>query len=146
MKVRSRAGTDACIAGHHRRKVAANAHQIVPNTKSKARSERYLPPNRSDNGRQSIVQGKTARKTEIVEVMAALDTCKSAAMAVSEAERYWLPAFPCSNEQITAMEAVVDLPLSPVRTCHESLRLDLPIRAPRDRSCEHDCKLHCVAA
>ena len=97
----------------------ANAHQIVPNTKRQSPTRSgFCRPNRSDKGPTiNWPKAKIARKTEIVDVMAALDTCKSAAMAVSEGRKILVASVPvAANAQITAMEAVVDLPLLPVRT------------------------------
>jgi len=49
--------------------------------------------------------------------MAALETCRSAAMAASEGRKILVASMPiAANAQITAMAAVVDLSLLPVRT------------------------------
>jgi hypothetical protein len=48
--------------------------------------------------------------------MAALDTCKSAAMVASEGRKILVASIPiAANAQITAVETVIDLPLLSVR-------------------------------
>jgi hypothetical protein len=96
-----------------------NAHQIVLSTKRQSPTRTGIRrPNRSDNGPTiNCPTAKIARKTEIVDVMAALDTCKSAAMVASEGRKILVASIPvAANAQITAMEAVIDLSLPSVRT------------------------------
>jgi hypothetical protein len=66
-----------------------------------------LRPNRSDNG--PTINCPTAtipRKTVIVEVTTALDTCKSAAMVGSEGRKILVASVAmAANAQITAMQA-----------------------------------------
>ena len=48
--------------------------------------------------------------------MAALDTCRSAAMVASEGRKILVASIPvAANAQITAVAAVIDLPLLSVR-------------------------------
>ena len=65
-------------------------------------------PNRSDNGPTiNCPTAKMARKTVMVEVTAALDTCRSAAMAGSEGRKILVARIPvAANAQITALQAV----------------------------------------
>jgi hypothetical protein len=65
-------------------------------------------PNRSDNGPTiNCPTAKIARKTVMLEVTAALDTRRSAAIAGSEGRKMFVDRIPvAANAQITALQAM----------------------------------------
>ena len=80
--------------------------------------DRYLPAEsvrqRSDN---QLSEGKDREKNRDRRRDGALDTCRSAAMVASEGRKILVASIPvAANAQITAMAAVIDLPLRSVRT------------------------------
>ena len=85
----------------------ANAHHIVPSTKIHTPIRIGIcRPNRSDNGPTiNCPTAKIARKTVMVEVTAALDTRRSAAIAGSEGRKMFVDRIPvAANAQITALQ------------------------------------------
>jgi hypothetical protein len=90
-------------------KSPANAHHIVPSTKIHSPIRIGIcRPSQSDNGPTiNCPTAKIARKTVMVEVTAALDTRRSAAIIGSEGRKMFVDRIPvAANAQITALQAV----------------------------------------
>jgi hypothetical protein len=86
----------------------ANAHHIVPNTKIQSAVRTGMcRPSRSDNGPTiNCPTAKIARKTVMVDVTAALDTRRSAAIVGNEGRKMFVDRIPvAANAQITALQA-----------------------------------------
>src|SRR5215217_5194023 len=87
----------------------ANAHHIVPSIKRQSPIRIGIcRPNRSDNGPTiNCPTARIARKTVMVEVTAALDTRKSAAIAGSEGRKMFVDRTAvAANAQMTARQAI----------------------------------------
>src|SRR3954469_10657199 len=87
----------------------ANAHHIVPSIKMQSPIRIGIcRPSRSDNGPTiNCPTAKIARKIVMVEVTAALDTPRSAAIPGSEGRKMFVDRIPvAANAQITALQAV----------------------------------------
>ncbi len=90
-------------------KSPANAHHIVPSTKMHSPIRIGIcRPSRPDNGPTiNCPTANIARKTVMVEVTAALDTRRSAAIVGSEGRKMFVDRIPAAaNAQITALHAV----------------------------------------
>ncbi len=87
----------------------ANVHHIVPSTKIQSPIRMGIcRPNRSDTGPTiNCPTAKIARKTVMVDVTAALDTRRSAAIAGSEGRKIFVARIPvAANAQITTLQAM----------------------------------------